>query len=128
MNALDKPKSALSAYIVLSYLKDSKIKAAAGILPMMARMHGVRRLSGLLCPDASSRPGGETSPSLHTYVYTSHAARPGCLACKPKMRHVKRRLNVKSTTRSFSHQAYLHGTTHHNHRYAAQTIHACPLE
>jgi len=127
MNALDKPRLALHAYIVLSYLKDSKIKAAAGILPMMARMHGVRRLSGLLCPDASSRPSGEKSQSSHSYVHTSHAARPGCLPCKPKMRHIKRRLNVKSTTQSFSHQAYLHGT-HHNHRYAAQTIHAHPLE
>ena len=90
MNALDKPRLALHAFMMLSWLKDSKIKAAAGILPMMARMHGVRRLSGLLCPDASAglqRPGGETSRSSHSYVHTLHAVRPGCLPCKPKMPH-----------------------------------------
>ncbi len=79
MNALDKPRLALHAFILLSCLKDSKIKAAAGILPMMARMHGVRRLSGLLCPDASAglqRPSGEESRSSYNCVYTLNAERP----------------------------------------------------
>jgi len=88
MNALDKPRSALSAHIVLSYLKDSKIKAAAGILPMMARMHGVRRLSGLLCPDTSSGPGGEKTQSSHSCEHTSHAANPGCLPCQQRCNEI----------------------------------------
>ncbi len=39
-----------------------------------------------------------------------------CLASKDAMK----------STKSFSHQAYLHGTTHQSDRYAAHTVHVHP--
>ena len=50
IEALDQLAIGYPAFRVLCLLQGSQVKAAAGIVPMLARMHGLLRLSSLLCP------------------------------------------------------------------------------
>ena len=56
ISALDQPRLAQATFKVLYLLHISPVKAAAGIVPMLARAQGFLRQSGLLCPRVMEDP------------------------------------------------------------------------